>query len=360
MIKRIKIQNFKSIENQNIRLSNLNIFAGANGAGKSTAIQTLLLIKQTSTKGDNFRAHLNGQLTQLGDTRNILHKWAKTEKTSIDFTLADSDPISCSWEASDYDTIQLSSDPSTLANKIRYLGANRICPADIFQYSTDKNERRDLGPNGEYSAAFLAKNGLEHLSIQALCHNEDADHGVAGTYEANANAWLQEISPGVKVNAERLLGLNASRLQYGYYGEGTLSGISPFNVGFGITYALPVVMLVLSSRPGDILIIENPEAHVHPRGQIALGKFLAKAAHAGIQLIIETHSDHLFNGVRLYIKESIPKFKKHAFHYATRVQNKNNGFRTLFTEVKLTDQARIKSAPVGFFDDWESAIYELL
>lgn len=359
MIRRLTIENFKSIENQNIRLSNLNIFAGANGAGKSSAIQTLLLAKQISKKNDAFSINLNGEFTELGDTRSIFHKWAKKEETKVTFKLSTTESFSYSCKPSERDTIALTSNPYILANNIRYLGANRITPADIFQYSTDKNERRDLGLNGEFSTAFLSQNIREPLAIQELRHKNDSE-GISGSYGANANAWLQEISPGIRVNASKLLDLNASRLQYEYYGAIALSEISPFNVGFGITYALPVVMLVLSSQPGDILIIENPEAHVHPRGQIAMGKLLAQAAHAGLQIFIETHSDHLFNGVRLYIKESRPKFTKYAIHYATRTSNKEDGFKTVFTEVKLTDTARIKSAPVGFFDDWESAIYELL
>ncbi|MCQ4437669.1 AAA family ATPase, partial [Clostridioides difficile] len=84
----------------------------------------------------------------------------------------------------------------------------------------------------------------------------------------------------------------------------SLSGLSSFNVGFGITYVLSIITLVLSAEPGDILIIENPEAHVHPRGQIELGKFLALASKSGIQIIVETHSDHIFNGMRLFIKNN--------------------------------------------------------
>lgn len=359
MIKRLVIENFKSIEKQSIRLSNLNIFAGTNGAGKSSAIQTLLLAKQISKKDDSFSINLNGEYIQLGNTKSILHKWAKTEKTKVSFKLPNTEHFSYSCEPSERDTLKLDTTPHDLADKIRYLAANRITPADIFEYSTDRNERRDIGLNGEFSTAFLSQNIRASLPIQELRHKNDSK-GIAGSYGANADAWLQEISPGVRVNASKLSGLNASRLQYEYYGARALSEISPFNVGFGITYALPVVMLVLSSQPGDILIIENPEAHVHPRGQIAMGKLLAQAAHAGVQVFIETHSDHLFNGVRLYIKESRPKFTKYAIHYATRTPNKEDGFKTIFTEVKLTDNAKIKSAPVGFFDDWESAIYELL
>src|SRR5438046_1441121 len=76
----------------------------------------------------------------------------------------------------------------------------------------------------------------------------------------------------------------------------------PTNVGFGITYALPIVVSILSARPGSLVIIENPEAHLHPRGQVRMGELLSLASTAGIQVLIETHSDHVLNGIRLAVR----------------------------------------------------------
>ncbi|WP_071819731.1 AAA family ATPase [Enterobacter kobei] len=62
-------------------------------------------------------------------------------------------------------------------------------------------------------------------------------------------------------------------------------------------------------KKNDVILIENPEAHIHPTGQTKLGYLCAIAAKAGIQLIIESHSDHFFNGVRLALKDGIVKNK---------------------------------------------------
>src|SRR5260370_36481781 len=80
------------------------------------------------------------------------------------------------------------------------------------------------------------------------------------------------------------------------------SEYGPTSVGFGITYALPIVVAVLSAHPGSLVIIENPEAHLHPRGQVKMGELLCQASAAGIQILIETHSDHVLNGIRLAVQ----------------------------------------------------------
>src|SRR5690606_42119683 len=77
------------------------------------------------------------------------------------------------------------------------------------------------------------------------------------------------------------------------------------NAGFGITYTLPLVTALLSSKPGALLIIENPESHIHPKGQAKLVELIALVAQNDVQIIIETHSDRVVNGIRVGIKEEI-------------------------------------------------------
>lgn len=55
-------------------------------------------------------------------------------------------------------------------------------------------------------------------------------------------------------------------------------------------------------KRNTLVILENPEAHLHPRGQTEMGKLIASVAHSGCQVIVETHSDHLFDGIRIYAK----------------------------------------------------------
>ncbi|MGH3693299.1 MAG: AAA family ATPase [Pseudonocardiaceae bacterium] len=75
------------------------------------------------------------------------------------------------------------------------------------------------------------------------------------------------------------------------------------NIGFGFSYALPVIIAGLLAPGGGLLLVENPEAHLHPAGQSRLGRFLARIAGSGVQVVLETHSDHILNGVRLAVAD---------------------------------------------------------
>ncbi|MCR2307254.1 AAA family ATPase, partial [Salmonella enterica] len=54
-----------------------------------------------------------------------------------------------------------------------------------------------------------------------------------------------------------------------------------------------------------MLIIENPESHLHPAGQSLMGKLCSIAANNGVQLIVESHSDHFLNGIRVAVKQKV-------------------------------------------------------
>src|SRR5262249_31324588 len=122
------------------------------------------------------------------------------------------------------------------------------------------------------------------------------------------NAWMQELCPGVNVEAAGIEGMDSVRLSYGF-GYSSTSGLNtsrrrrPTHVGFGLTYVLPIVVACLTSDSGTLLLLENPEAHLHPRGQSRMAALIAAAASVGAQVIVETHSDHVLNGVRIAVKQ---------------------------------------------------------
>ena len=70
------------------------------------------------------------------------------------------------------------------------------------------------------------------------------------------------------------------------------------NVGFGISYALPILVDALLAKEGNWFVVENPEAHIHAKAQSNMGYFLGTMAAAGLRVIVETHSEHIVNGIR--------------------------------------------------------------
>lgn len=77
--------------------------------------------------------------------------------------------------------------------------------------------------------------------------------------------------------------------------------VSIADVGFGVSQVLPVLVALLAAKPGQLVYIEQPELHLHPRAQVALAGILADAANRGVRVVIETHSSLLLTGVQTLI-----------------------------------------------------------
>jgi len=105
-----------------------------------------------------------------------------------------------------------------------------------------------------------------------------------------------------------------------------------------------------------LLLIENPEAHLHPKGQSRLAELIALAANSGIQVIIETHSDHIFNGIRKAVAfNKIKKEKAALFFFELDESNSSSA-----TEINLSDKGRVLNYKKGLFDQFDDDLDALL
>ena len=121
------------------------------------------------------------------------------------------------------------------------------------------------------------------------------------------------------------------------------------------------LLLCLKAQPGDLIIIDTPEAHLHPRGQSKIGELLSKTAADGVQVIVETHSDHIINGIRLSVLDSVIPPEKTNFVFFKLVQGENDlTYSTEISRPNLNNLGQFDFWPDGFFDQWNISVKQLL
>lgn len=107
------------------------------------------------------------------------------------------------------------------------------------------------------------------------------------------------------------------------------------------------MIAILSANKDAIIIVENPEAHIHPKGQAVLMALISKAVTNGVQVIIESHSDHIINGALVAVNKKIITRDSLSIYYFEREEH---GHTALSYQLLVSDTGRISHPPKGFFD----------
>ena len=115
---------------------------------------------------------------------------------------------------------------------------------------------------------------------------------------------------------------------------------------------------MVSAKKGDIVILENPEAHIHPRGQRMLGELISRAGASGAQIFIETHSDHILNGVRLSVKKHL--LDKGNVNILYFYKDVDDNYKHKYATPHILENGKIDKWPDGFFDEWDIALLDLI
>jgi len=376
MLEHLTIRNFKSAHEVELAIGALTVLTGLNGSGKSTALQSLALLKQSlDTWPDGSRFLLRGPLVQAGRSEDVLFENSETDNMNFDLILSEGNcnfRIKAVDQADTLPMIGMGDAQEALANlfsRFQFIQADRLIPATQYlQASTPDQESGWLGCKGEYTVDFLHRNADQKVSRQRICprDNEAVPAGlldqVAPTDKLidQTAGWLQHLSPGVRPRAQSLELADTTSLRFEYTGVGVDSGSRqrrPTNVGFGLTYCLPIIVACLSAPAGSLLLLENPEAHLHPRGQSALGSMIALCAADGVQIIVETHSDHLLNGIRIAVRDKAIKAENVGVHFFHRDVESGE---SKVTSPMLLENGRFDDWPDGFFDEWSKALDKLL
>jgi predicted ATPase len=379
----LKINNFKCFTNIEIPLNKLTIMAGVNGNGKSTAIQSLLFLKSTINRCVYYDfSSKSYMLSGWNEARIPLNEDYCLSLGTVDFILNKSVPKSEIYIGLNYDDVDIdvkyienvdSVEPQLwiLANQIKftdnflhkdlpilkqqfyYLNAERTGPRiaqDLRHY-----DYQHTGWKGENTAQIIdLEEGFYKVNSERLCPHASVENRFTKEMEVvksanisdQINAWLGYIIPGVSVKASKSKEALTSQVLI----ENQFTTANPTiatNIGFGISYVLPIIATGLIAEKGSYLIVENPEAHLHPSAQSRVGRFLAMVASSGVNVIIETHSDHLINGIQIAVAE-----KKIANSDVTInfFSHQENSIQPEVKPIKLKDNGELTHWPKGFFD----------
>lgn len=128
------------------------------------------------------------------------------------------------------------------------------------------------------------------------------------------------------------------------------------DVGFGVSQVLPILVEGLTLAKGNMLILEQPEIHLHPKMQMEIADFLISLVQQGKNLIVETHSDHIVNRMIRRALEN-PTIKEMLGIYFVEKDSDGN---SKLTEVKIHESLGIDEAPQGFFDQYASETEHIL
>lgn len=359
MITNLRLRGFKRFADQSFDLAPLSVLAGLNGTGKTSVIHALLLAREAADGGTSVR--LNGPFGLELGTASDVRNWSSDGKIGIDLIHGSSEGAGWRFVAPAENALYLPVDtrPATPplafgegARAFTYLCAERLGPRSVLGASALPASALEIGVRGEYSAQLIGTLGGRPVPDAARLHPK-RNPKAAPLLKYEVEGWLQEIARPVEIEAEDFPGTAVTALKFRAPGG---DWVRAPNMGFGVSYALPVVLGGLVAQAGGLFIVENPEAHLHPRGQSNMGTFLAWLAGRGVQVLVETHSDHVLNGIRRAIGEH---------HYLPHGDAIVHFFDTdaaqapQVTPLRFTSTGGVSDWPPGFFDQYQEDVAAL-
>jgi energy-coupling factor transporter ATP-binding protein EcfA2 len=398
MASKIIVEGFKSIgERVEVEIRPLTLLAGANSSGKSSLMQSVLLLKQTlESPFDPGPLLLTGPNVKFTAFDQILHSGIGTHRDDsfavgiehsdgayFETRIGRSHPqkqlqiISSSIGSTRPSAVELRPEmtPADLQKLRPKLGKSGTVRSERFMLRLD---RVFSGLGKDFRIAVLTP---DLTMIQKLIHipglrgNPERSYPLsatgprfAGTFERYTASviarWrgreapklhrlgknLQQLGLTWKVEARKVddanVELRVGRMPRAVRG-GARDMVNIADVGFGVSQTLPVVVALIEAQPGQVIFVEQPEIHLHPHAQIAMAGLLADAAKRGVILVVETHSSLLLLAVQTLVAEGRLDSSFVKLHWFTR-DDKSGA--TKITSADLDEAGRFGDWPEDFDD----------
>lgn len=369
----LKISQFKCFADADIKLNQLTVMAGANGNGKSTTIQALLYFRRTIEhcgewiEGKYQLSRINGLNVQLngayclglGNSSFVLNRNA--QENIIVLGLHDENgELSIKYDVDNRDAKLYLTPVSQVSTgdvafpifqqEFYYLNAERFGPrvSQPLQFFDFPN----AGWQGETTAQLLGlENGYFKIDDERKFGENQSNYLID-----QVNHWLDFVMKGVKVRVET----NHNTLSAQILIENQFTVSDPTlstNLGFGISYILPIIVTGLVAKKGCYFVVENPEAHLHPSAQSRIGRFLAMVASTGVHVIVETHSDHFVNGIQIGVAE---KKVSHNVITINFFSHDEGAKQPDVKAISIKEKGELTDWPKGFFDQAQTDYAHLI
>lgn len=361
----LNIKGFKCFSNDIFNIRNITVLAGANGAGKSSFIQSILLSrivieKQCEPNVDGWYENTNkSEVTvplnsmynlELGTDRDVIKDDESNKENIIqiqideeffDFSLNDTENDVLSLKAKS----KLSDNNNFIKKKeFYYLNAERLGPRHISEncYMPFLSS----GFSGEYSAHIIDTLSKIPSYASAVLSSDKK-------FKIEFDKWIDILFPGITIISKPLSNLKTQIL---VRNSANKSEQLANNIGFGISYALPILVNGLIAKKDSLFIIENPEAHLHPKAQSSLGEFLGYVASQGVNIVIETHSEHIINGLRkaIFLNKNLSSESINIYFFKGF-----EGGHLKYEEILTDEKGNLSSFPIDFFDQVRQDLSEI-
>lgn len=370
MFDRISLSHFKCfVEEQSVDLARINVFYGKNGRGKSTVAQAFMLLGQAIRDGEVNYLPMNGSMVRLGMFKDVLSHGVEDGLFTISFHLKDqSDDLVFAYgidngkpsvgklkrleaDGKNLMDVKTSSDgdvgnvhrESSLSAISGFSGYENF--RNIYFVSANRRGQNNSELRNDIGVRVLGADGENVINL-LLSHGED--------FRKEVCSALSVILDGATLQVKE----TDTREYVDLFLDSKDGGgcFRPVNVGFGYSYVLPIIVDALVVPEDSLLIVENPEAHLFPAAQSRLMEFLiGMSKKRSLQLMVESHSDHVVNGVRIAVRKNALCTGDVLVNYFDRDDKGNVSVQAIHVD----RNGEMDDCPEDFMDEWTRQLLEL-
>lgn len=375
MIRALKLKNFKCFEDlKDTETRQITLLTGSNGRGKSSLFQSLLLIAQSFRSGRNLETlKINGRFVSLGTFDDILRKNCQCNTIEMSFTTDDLDEnqIELTWVAVDakpkcanLKSFKVKYKDGKTRELVSIVGADNESSIQAIESVSSNSAVAALNQFSNFFYVSAERLGPTNYSVQddvngIGIHGEqmvNVLHERGLSFIKEVTEAISQIMGGASIN---IGDVDKEFLKLTMDSKDGSDNFKPVNVGFGYSYILPVVVIPMIAPNKAKIVIENPEAHLHPGAQSRLMNFIiAIAKEKGLQLFIETHSDHVINALRIATKEK--KFGVKESDSCIIHLCRETGGNLKSNPIFIDREGNLSDYPTDFMEEWGNQMMYLV